>query len=368
MVEIMWRLPVKSLLRFKCVCKNWYSLIQSFTFINDHYNHPNNRTRLLVHYLQKEYHTSQFTLFSDETLTNTIAEDIVNPLTRRNVCFHNIMGPVNGLFLVNYGQLALWNPATTEFRQLPLPTSDVPPIDSVFGFSFGFGFDPLTGDFKVVRIPYSGNDRLLVQLYSLGSDSWRRINSASLVHILRNGGFFWRRGWDNMYLNGAYYWLSLTRPTIILFDMRREVFREIQTPPSFRKELSTNYNQDCQLLLYNNSIALLETRYANAILLDSIHVWYLMIKGEEYCWTKHSIVRLPLIPEFRFLGFWMNGEILLYKHKKYTYHSRVSKLVFYNPNNLKILDLGTRWKSIEVLNYKASLASVKGGRKLCQTS
>ncbi|KAI8530801.1 hypothetical protein RHMOL_Rhmol11G0087700 [Rhododendron molle] len=31
LIEILTRLPVKSLLRSKCVCKNWYDLIQNRT-------------------------------------------------------------------------------------------------------------------------------------------------------------------------------------------------------------------------------------------------------------------------------------------------------------------------------------------------
>ena len=33
MISILAKLPMKSLLRFKCVCKSWYDLIKSPTFI-----------------------------------------------------------------------------------------------------------------------------------------------------------------------------------------------------------------------------------------------------------------------------------------------------------------------------------------------
>uniref|UniRef100_M1DVJ5 F-box domain-containing protein n=1 Tax=Solanum tuberosum TaxID=4113 RepID=M1DVJ5_SOLTU len=36
--EILLSLPVKSLLRFKCVCKNWGSLINNPSFTIDHLN------------------------------------------------------------------------------------------------------------------------------------------------------------------------------------------------------------------------------------------------------------------------------------------------------------------------------------------
>jgi len=36
-VQILLRLPVRSLIRFKCVCKSWFSLISHDNFANSHY-------------------------------------------------------------------------------------------------------------------------------------------------------------------------------------------------------------------------------------------------------------------------------------------------------------------------------------------
>ena len=48
LIDILARLPVKSLQRFKCVCKYWYALIGSPDFISNHYHNCNNRAMLLV--------------------------------------------------------------------------------------------------------------------------------------------------------------------------------------------------------------------------------------------------------------------------------------------------------------------------------
>uniref|UniRef100_M1AZM8 F-box family protein n=1 Tax=Solanum tuberosum TaxID=4113 RepID=M1AZM8_SOLTU len=48
--EILLRSPVKSLLRFKCVCKNWYTLIKNPNFIREHLNFSkNNPPQLLIY-------------------------------------------------------------------------------------------------------------------------------------------------------------------------------------------------------------------------------------------------------------------------------------------------------------------------------
>ncbi|KAK4722098.1 hypothetical protein R3W88_012331 [Solanum pinnatisectum] len=41
-VDILSRLPVESLLRFKCVCKHWYGLIKSASFKEKHFHQKNN--------------------------------------------------------------------------------------------------------------------------------------------------------------------------------------------------------------------------------------------------------------------------------------------------------------------------------------
>ncbi|PHT83831.1 hypothetical protein T459_12274 [Capsicum annuum] len=46
--NILLRLPVESLLRFKCVCKHWYALIKSPSFIEKHFHHKNNHASLLI--------------------------------------------------------------------------------------------------------------------------------------------------------------------------------------------------------------------------------------------------------------------------------------------------------------------------------
>ncbi|KAK6792905.1 hypothetical protein RDI58_011986 [Solanum bulbocastanum] len=47
--EILLRCPVKSLLRFKCACKNWYALIKTSKFIQQHLKKNRSPLQFLIY-------------------------------------------------------------------------------------------------------------------------------------------------------------------------------------------------------------------------------------------------------------------------------------------------------------------------------
>ncbi|XP_009765988.1 putative F-box/kelch-repeat protein At1g12870 [Nicotiana sylvestris] len=116
--EIFARLPVKSLLRFKCVCRNWYSLITSSFFVRKHLQE--NPTCLLIAIYGDDLSQSGTTIhvLPDKILPGLIPEKPNNLQIR--VELDEIIGPVDGLFLLlKDSHMAMWNPAKREFRPLP---------------------------------------------------------------------------------------------------------------------------------------------------------------------------------------------------------------------------------------------------------
>ncbi|XP_059450700.1 F-box protein CPR1-like [Corylus avellana] len=159
-MEILSRLPVKSLMRCKCISKSWYALITNPSFITMHLtsHNPNRRAAILRRGGGLEH--LRLSTLSNETLEVSGNVDL-SQLFLDEVSKVSIFGPCNGILCFSgtlwknrdghcdYGRLVLWNPATRESKLLPpFPRQS----DLYFFSNLGFGFDPKTNDYKVVRI------------------------------------------------------------------------------------------------------------------------------------------------------------------------------------------------------------------------
>ncbi|KAG5612119.1 hypothetical protein H5410_023400 [Solanum commersonii] len=190
-VDILLRLPVESLLRFKCMCKHWYGFIKSASFKEKYFQQKNNGARLLVCDFKI---TKIAPIFVKSVVFSLLPKKIVLDVTpEQKVLLHLpnvsdikcVAGPVYGLFLVqeqiyNEGvRLGLWNPATREFRPLPSAPFEIEHFFSDHYHQFGLGFDLLTQNYKVVWIrDYEGHGvypHVSVCVYSSCNNSWKNL-------------------------------------------------------------------------------------------------------------------------------------------------------------------------------------------------
>ncbi|KAM7480848.1 hypothetical protein LguiB_005431 [Lonicera macranthoides] len=311
-------------------------------------------------------------------------EDIIDitQIFSRISYWHNVIGPVDGLFLLHngyggmlyYNKLALWNPATTELRLLPLPDFNFPRPGSGYEYVFGFGVDRLTNSYKVVWIPekqwvpsHEMPEPPNVAVYSLATNSWRPFNVAS-PHIYKICHS------NSTYLNGACYWLSdrvlptngkyIRNINIVSFDMGSDVFHDIRVPDNVDNlEISSH---DIKLVLHNDTIALLACDYISPrdYVVESIEIWVMKHEEGGECWTR--LFTLGLWPHLQLekpLGLWKNYNEIFFT-------TITQKLVLYNSDTVEITHLGVQCDldphgyrySLPIFNYKESLVSV-GGRK-----
>ncbi|XP_017255807.1 F-box protein CPR1-like [Daucus carota subsp. sativus] len=282
--EFLCRLPVKILLRCRCVSKLWCSLIDSPSFVKKHLKRSI-ECRMGTGVIIRECISYSVDF---DSLDNGSAIEIDEPL-KTLLCETGSVGTCNGLLCVfnMMGDMFLWNPATKKCRKLPTAPAD---FRSVFNFSWsslsGFGFDVVNDDYKVLRIlrpddPFLSGSKVVV--YSLKTNSWKRLQDIPVQYQLN-------ASWGN-YLGGALHWIMVkTRdvesffPSILAFDLGVENCREIPMPHKNGKEMS--------LVIFEESLCVLEFH------LDiHVDVWVMTDYGVENSWCKLFSVEQPKVSE-----------------------------------------------------------------------
>ena len=338
--EILYRLPAKSLIRFRCISKSWNSLITSSAFIDSHLTqsllHPSNSNKLIFRHYDITAKVEHYKFIHNDSSFDQY-QYVEFPLTN---CFR-LIGSVNGLFcLAVYQdeQFILWNPYIRKFITLPRD------YDHVLSRSV-FGFDARTNDYKVVRIafPYTPKP-LLVEVYSLKEGSWRRKASAAASLLPGITNDIWCR--RDAFINGAVHFgvrdcINTPRlkvgPSVLSFDLSDEVFH-MTTLPKFGAK--TDYD----IFGFRGSLSVVYIE-----LVDNkccCFIWVMKECGVVKSWTK--LFTINLSGEFRsVLGFQKNGHIFMQAGLGYD-----EWLSSYDPQSQQLKNLGSYgWLSKSCADY-----------------
>ncbi|KAG5552405.1 hypothetical protein RHGRI_010472 [Rhododendron griersonianum] len=249
--------------------------------------------------------------------------------------FH-IFGSCNGLLCLygcivekSFPILLLWNPLVGKGVAVPGP--------GVGGWfqTFGFGFDELRNDHKVVAILALDIQGFQpqVEIYSLNSGMWREISPEALRCPVPFK-------FPQAYLNGVAHWVATDprtqssdakRSCIVTFSFKYEVFGEMMLPEtgSMLLEITMEY-----LTVLQDSLSFINI--AND-LGDGEHsscwVWVMEKYGVEESWTLLFRVDTSSVLDWP-VGFRMNGELAM--------ETREASLVSYDPESKQVKDLGIR--------------------------
>nr|XP_016480131.1 PREDICTED: F-box/kelch-repeat protein At3g06240-like isoform X1 [Nicotiana tabacum] len=373
MVEILLRLPVKSLLRFRAVSKSWYGFLSSPDFIQMHLRHGQQplHEKLLRVSDRGPRDTPTISFFSvDRTVTVNADDDIddgVDVYKNNNDLYPSsvvdlpfpsspddevrIVGSCNGLLCVHFNRtsnIILWNPATSKYRFLESPDNSVSFYCDPFFPYIMLGFVPETDDFKVVKVPSSSRKHNIdakVWVYTLSSDSWEEMGA---VNLLPKGG-------SAVNLNGCLYWMSYNnsdngRDIVTSFDLYKQVFGQIMVPNS---ESITDFTVK-KLVVLNGCLSMI-IYSENGLNVDHYEVW-MMNEQQGVSWTKR--VDFSLFSKLaRPVGSWRDSEIL------FGYPNGLShELLSYNPFTKRAQSFQRRSSvgGFKVINYVESLESVEG--------
>ncbi|XP_026453656.1 putative F-box protein At2g02030 [Papaver somniferum] len=253
--EILSRLPAKSLAKFKCVCKNWQSLIQrDQLFIDLHFNRSQTRscsgtvgaTSLLI--WDTTERNEQRCLLSAELLLPydssgggggaAVQTEIPLNIGDNPVSRGSMLNIVNGLICLidrDSHSTCVFNPSTRESTpwiksmvvQKQEEKGGIIKHDSNKFRNFlwdKFGYDVATGDYKVVsfwsRIVGPTETEWVCEIFSLRDKSWRLIDAVPPVHPFCLASF--------VYANGSIYWFcDSATPSIVELNFVTEKFRQI---------------------------------------------------------------------------------------------------------------------------------------------
>ncbi|CAH8390734.1 unnamed protein product, partial [Eruca vesicaria subsp. sativa] len=172
--EILIKLPIKSIGRSRCVSKLFRSISSDPELTKSHLHLTVHHPKKLIISLPND---DMYTLdLLHESTRDLIAVELNYPLkyklSRRD--YVEIHRSCNGLICISPDEdiVFLYNPTTGESKRLP----DTLPSSFEGLRSYGFGFDHLTNDYKVVRLVCDFTHLLYATVYSLKYDSsWRWI-------------------------------------------------------------------------------------------------------------------------------------------------------------------------------------------------
>ncbi|KAB2627427.1 F-box protein CPR30-like [Pyrus ussuriensis x Pyrus communis] len=236
--EILLRLPPEDLLRCLCVSKAWNTTIHDKNFIKSH--------------LQRSIQTNSFgSLFVSATFSCKKClfkfSDIYNDGTIERAMkmeqpplqdaesqtpFPSTLVSSNGIICIRTERdededFVLWNPSIRKFKKIPSPTFEQSPSsDKHMYLGYGFGYDSTNDDYKLLGITNFNMAMHQYEIYSLKSNSWRKIrNMPCEFHMIVSRILF---------SNGALSWLAQNmldiKMHVVTFELASKKYHWFPTP------------------------------------------------------------------------------------------------------------------------------------------
>ncbi|XP_074265178.1 F-box/kelch-repeat protein At3g06240-like [Silene latifolia] len=298
--QILANLPVETLIRFKCVCKSWCSIIDHPNFVSMHlkYTHVRRDKDKLLVALERYGH------FGDRGCSLAVLQtDTLKKTSRifriKDVFGYSILGACDGLLLVQrYGppsfkkELRLFNPCIR--KSLILPMNPLP--HGLIGRGkYIFGFARASKDYKVVAITFGDSDeakKMNVAVYTLSDQQWTFRDDGlnidgSYLKSLINGNNINRKS-NTIYFQGAAYWIgnnlygdinkrSNQSTHLVSFDFDTEKF-------TFSKLPFASYEEDSSRVLFlrGESLAIFSiSSVSSSIRVLENGVWTLRFSGSS---------------------------------------------------------------------------------------
>ncbi|GJR63487.1 F-box/kelch-repeat protein-like protein [Tanacetum coccineum] len=311
--QIIKKLPVKSLIRFRSVSKRWKSLIGSSEFIANYNVCQAQPQRLLISYKDYYYGTRNkfISIEDDETFTQH-KFSLTHPQSANSLTDSVEVGCSHGLFcFYSYDKYSkttmafIWNPSIRKSVAIN--------VSGVYGIAYeivvGFGICPLTLDPKIIMIPQD------IPL----AGTMKRVNCLPTLNT------------GSRYIN-----------LIISFDLSNEEFREIHLPESLlsfkNKSLSISKLRESLVVLEYNMIT--SGRQLCAV--------WMLDNGVPNSFTQFYTINAPDTSLNTILGFTKSGAILIERQDNRK-NDLKQPLALYEPDSKHITETGIFGKKYSFL-------------------
>ncbi|KAJ9542394.1 LOW QUALITY PROTEIN: hypothetical protein OSB04_028900, partial [Centaurea solstitialis] len=336
--DVIKRLPVKSLIRFRSVCKAWKSLIDSSEFISG-YSVPQNQNHLLVKYEVGDRQETEFKcvcFVDDDTFPQQMFTPTVPPLLEQ-LKLWRIIGSSHGVLCFSYflhrknsddwresvtDMAILWNPSIRKSIAV------VVPVEPYFLSVLGFGVCPHTCDPILVYIRYISSTcdpreinciPSQVMIFTLSSGEWSNLCGnlprKSIIFTQSStviGQFIYWFASDTVDVS----WLEY-RNLIVSFDMVSHEFIEIDLPECLAhfRHADIEYMQPSfSVSRLRESLVVLDYTYRDR---RKVCVVWMMDHGDPKSFTKLFTIEAPDARIKRTLGFRRSGEPVIELEEEY---------------------------------------------------
>ncbi|CAH1435494.1 unnamed protein product [Lactuca virosa] len=330
-VDIIKRLPVKSLLQFRSVSKQWKSLIDSSEFIAGYRFRQTHPQRLLVWYKDPVDLKQKYVSFVDD---DAFAQQELAPtvlVLSEHLFRLEVLGSSQGLLclsgLYEDHMIVLLNPSIRKSVLIPVPGFSV-----YFEFVVGFGVCPIT------------NDPTIVKIKNVCTEFGTKFSSP-VVDVFKLSRGSWRIACSNLPKKSIQMMIFRCKKQLIIsFDMTTEEFRAIDLPDSLayaRLSISKLRESLAVLKYFTRNEPGTQSEF------EVCDVW-IMDNDVLHSFTKLYTIN-PGYESIRILGFTNSGEPMMVVFGED--YKEPASLVVYEPNSKHIRDIGIH------AEYASSLVS-----------
>ncbi|CAJ2659772.1 unnamed protein product [Trifolium pratense] len=311
--EILLRLPAKTLVRCRCVCKSWRSLISHDShFAISHFQFTTTHKLFFIYYdvpktLSIDFNAS---LYDDTAFSSSLRLRFLPPRGSRL----QIGGSCRGfLFLHCHRSIYLWNPSTGIHRKIPIASNH----NTSKLLLCGFAYDTIADDYLVVLGSYKYIVTLdpvyspvNLEIFSLRANKWKQIEVAAYLPYRKTANSV-EGPIVGFVLNGSIHWLVCNYETgenfITSFDLKEMRMSEIALPDDFCMELELYYSLssiDYDLFEFCGHIS------AWKVEMQTIEIWVMQEYKVHSSWTKTVHFSYDPAPSFNPIYFTNCGDIV----------------------------------------------------------